>query len=102
MKYLLILAMSVLVSTAYAAPEWAQKPVQCGPFNEILNNVQSQKLDPLFGAYGNVRIDNKTVTVPYVFYYNMDSKYWTFVEIHREDYACVVGIGEGIDFDVQN
>jgi len=34
-------------------------------------------------------------------YYNPETGYWTFLEIQSDgETGCVVGVGQGIDFDV--
>jgi hypothetical protein len=39
---------------------------------------------------------------PYGFFYNQDTEYWAFVEFFDTETMCVLAVGEGVEFDVQN
>ncbi len=88
-----------LASQAAAAPEWMQKPVQCAPTQEVLDRAENENMLPLLGMVGNTRINGKMFTVPYTMFYDMDQKYWMIVEFLPNEQACVVGIGEGVNFN---
>jgi hypothetical protein len=50
---------------------------------------------------GNARVEDEMYALPYGFFYNPDTGYWLFVEFFSPTSACVIGVGEGVDFDVQ-
>ena len=94
----------IAASIAFAEiepPKWVEKPVQCSSPQSVLNRIDRDGMIPLFGATGNARIENNLYTVPYGFFYNPDEQFWLFVEFTDPDTACVVGVGQGVDFDVQ-
>ena len=89
-------------NVAFSAPQWVEKPVQCATPPEVLDKLDKDKLLPLFAAVGNARVGNEIYTKTYGFFYNEDTQYWAFVEFFDEETMCMVGIGEGIEFDVQD
>ena len=40
--------------------------------------------------------------MPYILFYNQDTEYWYFVEFTSYEEACVVGVGQGINFSVKS
>ena len=83
------------------APQWVQKPVQCASPESVFDRIESDGLLPLFSSTGNARVENEMYALPYGFFYNPDTGYWLFVEFFSPTSACVIGVGEGVDFDVQ-
>ena len=108
-------ALLVFVSSVYiyahAAPEnhtptekppvWVQKPVQCAKPQSVLDRIERDGMFPLFKSIGNARIENDMYTLPYGFFYNPEEQFWLFIEFTDPETACVVGVGQGVDFDVQ-
>ena len=82
-------------------PSWVQKPVQCASPEAVFNRIESGGLLPLFSSTGNARVEDDMYSLPYGFFYNPDTGYWLFVEFFSPTSACVIGVGEGVDFDVQ-
>ena len=83
------------------APSWVQKPVQCASPESVFDRIESDGLLPLFSSTGNARVENEMYALPYGFFYNPDTGYWLFVEFFSPTSACVIGVGEGVDFDVE-
>ena len=101
MKHLVLMIMlSMPFATAVAAaPQWMEKPIQCAPTQEVLDRADDENMLPLLGMVGNTRINDKMFTVPYTMFYDMDQKFWMIVEFLPGERACVVGIGEGVNFN---
>ena len=85
---------------ATEAPVWVEKPVQCASPESVFDRIESDGLLPLFSSTGNARVENEMYALPYGFFYNPDTGYWLFVEFFSPTSACVIGVGEGVDFDV--
>jgi hypothetical protein len=103
MKKLLISLILFLgyIGNAFAEPEWAQKPVQCADTQEVLDKIEADNMLPLVQMIGNTTVNAQTVKmVPYVMYYNIENETWRLVEFLRTEYACVIGLGQGVNFDV--
>tara|TARA_B100001093_G_C26425853_1_gene841857 strand:- start:250 stop:639 length:390 start_codon:yes stop_codon:yes gene_type:complete len=86
---------------AKEAPAWVQKPVQCASPEAVFDRIESDGLLPLFSSTGNARVENEMYALPYGFFYNPENSHWLFVEFFSPTSACVIGVGEGVDFDVQ-
>ena len=86
---------------AKEVPMWVQKPVQCASPEAVFDRIESGGLLPLFSSTGNARVEDEMYALPYGFFYNPDTGYWLFVEFFSPTSACVIGVGEGVDFDVQ-
>jgi len=82
-------------------PSWVQKPVQCASPGAVFDRIESGGLLPLFSSIGNARVENEMYSLPYGFFYNSESKHWLFVEFFSPTSVCVIGVGQGLDFDVQ-
>lgn len=103
MKKLLVSLILFLgyVGNALAEPEWAQKPVQCADTQEVLDRIEGDNMLPLVQMIGNAQINRQTIKmVPYVMYYNTESQTWAIVEFLQPDYSCIIGVGQGVNFDV--
>ena len=83
------------------APMWVQKPVQCASPEAVFERIDGDGLLPLFSTTGNARVEDEMFALPYGFFYNPDTGYWLFVEFFSPTSACIIGVGEGVDFDVQ-
>ena len=82
------------------APKWVEKPVQCASPEAVFERIDGDGLLPLFSSTGNARVEDEMYALPYGFFYNPDTGYWLFVEFFDPETACVIGVGEGVDFDV--
>tara|TARA_R100000951_G_scaffold105567_1_gene99446 strand:- start:1287 stop:1649 length:363 start_codon:yes stop_codon:yes gene_type:complete len=89
-----------LTSQLQAEPYWAQKPVQCGPTQEVMDRIDQDGLKPLMMMTGNARVENIKKVLPYAFYYEVDEQFWIMVEFFSAETVCVVGVGQGVNFDV--
>mgnify|MGYP003656795529 CR=1 FL=1 len=107
-------AVLVTLNVAFAGPNdlytppkeepiisWVQKPVQCASPEAVFNRIESGGLLPLFSSTGNARVEEDMYSLPYGFFYNPENNYWLFVEFFSPTTACIIGVGEGVDFDVQ-
>ena len=111
MKYYLIMFLMLWATSAFAGPNdytppakeepvWLEKPVQCASPEAVFERIKSNGLLPLFSSTGNARVENKLYSMPYGFFYNPETTSWLFVEFFSPTSACVIGVGEGVDFDV--
>ena len=96
-----ILTAMLLLATPAMAVEWFGKPVQCDTLDAVAQLMIDRKQEPLFAGMGAVRIGNDQLTFPTVVFANSEERTWHVIEYNVEvDEACVVGIGNGLDFDV--
>ena len=102
MKYFLIMFIMLWATSVFAAPQWVEKPVQCASPSEVFDRLDEGGLEPLFAATGNARVGNEIYTKTYGMFYNEENSYWAFVEFFDAETMCMVVVGEGIEFDVQN
>jgi hypothetical protein len=114
MKNFLIAALfAVLPFTVYAqaieeTPQGAiaqfrSKPVLCMNKDEMMANAKRNNMLPLVGALGN-SFDGQQSTFPAFFLvvYNADKGTYSFLEFHKDGWACLLGGGEnGLIFDYE-
>ena len=99
---LTIILSFIAASIVFAeAPSWVQKPVQCASPEAVFDRIESNGLLPLFSSTGNARVEDEMYSLPYGFFYNPESTHWLFVEFFSPTSACIIGVGQGVDFDVQ-
>ena len=98
-----LFSVSVILVSNLASAEitWAQKPIQCATYEEVAERIKKNNLLPLMNMTGTARIEDTLYVLPYVFYYNQDSTYWLLVEVHTDDTACIVSVGDTLSFDVE-
>lgn len=98
-----IFSISVVVfsNLAFAAPVWAEKPIQCATPAEVFNRLDGDGLLPLFSSTGNARVENEIHTLMYAMLYNAENGKWAFIEFFDEETTCIIVVGEGVDFNVQ-
>ena len=97
-KLAAILLLSVVpLHNAIAAPQWAQKPIQCGTVEEVLNLVNSYGEQPYIFFEGKTsRPDvGATLDTKFVITMNSEEKNWTLIEIPDDEQACILGAGKG-------
>ena len=88
------------VDISLAAPQWAEKPIQCATYEEVVMRAKADNLTPLMTMEGQALIEDKMYTLPYVFYYNADTSYWLIVELLAGNIACIIAVGDTVDFDM--
>jgi len=105
MKITALIALSLaILSPAYANEKWVQKPVQCGSpdkANQILSEYGEKAI---LGGLTNVKgpEDNRDFYYPLYFFANTETGSFTIIEYHLgSNEVCVIGYGNGLDFDVQ-
>lgn len=98
--FLFSISVIVISNIASAEPKWVEKPIQCASYEEVAERVKKDNLLPLMNMTGIARIEDTLYVLPYVFYYNQDSTYWLLVEVHTDDTACIVSVGDTLSFDV--
>lgn len=99
--FFISISVIVVSNLAFAEIKWAQKPIQCATYEEVAKRIKEDNLLPLMNMTGTARIDDNLYVLPYVFYYNQDSTFWLLVEVHTDDTACIVGVGDTLSFDVE-
>lgn len=101
MKTYLAIILALMSTSAIAEPHWVQKPVQCASTDEVTQLMLDRKQEPLFAGMGAVRVGNDQLTFPIVVFANSEERAWYVIEYNVEvDQACVVSIGNGLDFNV--
>lgn len=97
-----IFSISIVVfcDAAFAAPVWAEKPIQCASPSEVFDRLDRDGLLPLFSSTGNARVENDIYTKMYAMMYNADNGKWAFIEFFDKETTCVIVVGEGVDFSV--
>src|SRR6056300_515819 len=90
------------ISAAYAEfeVEWHRKPVQCAETMKILDEIEKSEMLPLVQMLGTTRIGDVGKIVPYVIYYNKDDETWLMVEFLETEFACMIALGQGVNFNV--
>jgi len=102
MKYYLIMFIMLWTTSVLAEPTWVEKPVQCDTPESVFDRIDKDSMLPLFSSTGKARVGNNMYSLPYGFFYNPDKGYWLFVEFFDPQTACVIGVGQGVDFDVNS
>ena len=100
--FLFSLSIILFSNIAFGDPVWAQKPIQCASPEEVFDRLDKDDLMPLFSATGNARVDDTMYSKLYGMFYNEETKYWAFVEFFDFETMCIIVVGEGVGFDVQN
>lgn len=105
MKYYLIMFLMLWATSAFAEPEWRQKPVQCGSPDTLIKVISAAGEKALIGALTDLRKpgEQQSSLTPIYIFVNTDTGTFTIVEYHLsgED-VCVIGYGTGVDFNVQH
>lgn len=101
MKYYLILFL-MLWATSVFAVELRSKPVQCGGMKSLLEVIDRAEEKALIGGLSEVTLDDRSKQImPVYVFVNIDTGTFTIIEVQlASDEVCVLGYGNGIDFDV--
>ena len=83
--------------------EWRTKPVQCGPDSTFFEVLESHGEKALLGGITKLEGPGEPTTHwPVYVFVNTNTGTFTIAEFHlASDEVCVIGYGNGIDFDVQ-
>lgn len=105
---LLFAANSVTAQEEFTAPNFAQKPVVCGPEESLIAMMEENDLYPLIASPAKTIVDiqnGKPIFVPVVvIVFVSESGKMMIVEhlVNAEDRPmCQLSVGEGIEFDTQ-
>ena len=91
------------VMSANAEPQWVSKPVQCGPADEVDGLMEFRNQKPLLGGVANVQFEEGIFPLPVIFWYGAEDNNFHVVEYNfAMDQACVISVGDNIDFDVED
>ena len=93
----------ILAARAVAAPEWVQKPIQCGTLKEVYDHYElGDKLQPLFVGVSVIRSQQGRAAMPVAFFLNQDTGQWLLLEFgfDGQQEGCVVSVGDGWDPNV--
>ena len=82
-------------------PRWVQKPIQCASPPEVMDQVEGEDMLPLMQMNGNIRSGDNMFNVPFILFFNQESQGWYLVEFTNFEQACVVAVGQGVNFDIQ-
>ena len=102
-KFLAICLLAFSFTSAQAAPQILQNPVQCGAPVEVINEyVVTNNLKAMFIAVANIRTQyGEIVKAPIVFFYNPNSGRFMLME-GNVDETCVIELGDMVDFNVNH
>ena len=81
-------------------PRWVEKPVQCASPNAVMKRIEKDNMLPMMAMTGNARVEEEMYSLPYGFFYNPDTQYWLVVEFFSPEISCIIGVGQGVNFDV--
>ena len=88
--------------TAYAVPQWVSKPVQCGHPDEVDGLMKYRKQEPLLGGVAVVTFENTQSPLPVILWYGTEDNNFHMVEYNfAGNQACIISVGDGVDFDVE-
>tara|TARA_R100000030_G_scaffold83302_1_gene66232 strand:+ start:232 stop:618 length:387 start_codon:yes stop_codon:yes gene_type:complete len=91
----------LLMQVAYGEVEWRQKPVQCGPMDDLIRLIDEAGEEALVGGLSKVRIDEQEAIMPVVVFKHPEDNTFTIVEFHMDHReSCIIAWGGGADFDV--
>lgn len=94
MKKFMALIVLATVTTLTQATEgtWfkSHKPVDCGPFREIVEMITGNEFRERVTWLGNSHQDH----TKFVLFRNPDTNTWTVIQ-YGQDIACVLGMGSG-------
>jgi len=93
------------INVAFAEPIWRSKPVQCGNPDTLLQLLDEAGEKAIVGALTDLRQQGSNISDlnPIYFFANTNTGTFTIIEYHLSaQEVCVVGYGQGLDFDVQN
>ena len=89
--------------SANAAPQWVSKPVQCGTVDEVDGLMEFRNQRALLGGVANVQFEEGIFALPVIFWYGQEEGNFHLVEYNfAMDQACVISVGDNIDFDVED
>lgn len=76
---------------------WAQKPIQCGPVDSLIEMVKEYGEMPMLSADGLAMGQNgRGLNITIVLGANPETGTWTLMEVQKEiGLACVLGSGSG-------
>lgn len=105
-RILLIVVSFLIPVSAFGqanGPEWREKPVQCGKADSAMEIIREAGEKALVGGLTNIRMPGgRNLLQPFYLFINTETGTFTIVEYHStSDEVCILGYGEGIDFNVQ-
>lgn len=91
MKKILALVLACMPTLALAN-QWfrTNKPVQCGPFQDLVDIVTGKEFQEQLTWMGNSDEDKTKI----VLFRNSNTNTWTVIQYNRE-IACILGMGRG-------
>ena len=96
-----MLTAMLLLATPAMAVEWFSKPVQCDTLDVVAQLMIDRKQEPLLAGVSASRVGGDYLSLPTVVFANSEEKTYHVIEYNIEaDQACVVSIGNGLDFNV--
>ena len=104
----LFTAVTIFTDTKAHSGEWQEKPVMCGPEEEIFPLLRDKDERLVFAGklFGKVRdpdeangLSNTPAILPFALYVNFETKTFTILEWHGEPYNqfCIIGYGVEIE-----
>lgn len=98
-----VMMLPFLVTSAIAAPEWVNKPIQCGSIDEvdkIVYNLGEEFLLRGVGTSYNQSLQPNLVIIGV--YANLDTGTFTVVEVFAGGKeACIISFGDNLKFDLE-
>lgn len=93
-KIMLLLALLITIPAWANDQNWfkSQKPVTCGPFREIVENLMRPQVGEAPLWIGKSNVDE----TGFVLFYNAKNRTWTLIQYGTE-IGCVLGTGDTSD-----
>ena len=89
--------------TANAEPQWVSKPVQCGPPHEVDALMEFRNQKALLGGVAVVTFEETQSPLPVILWYGAEDNNFHMVEYNfAGNQACIISVGDGVDFDVED
>ena len=77
--------------------------MQCGPPEEVDGLMRFRNQKPLLGAVAVVTFESTQSPLPVILWYGAEDNNYHMVEYNfAGNQACVISVGDGVDFDVED
>ena len=106
MKKIIIFIMMLpfLVTSAFAAPHWVNKPIQCGTINDLDALIYDMQEEFLLRGVGTIYNQDHEPGLGIIGVYgNTDTGTFTIIEVFAGGTeACVIAFGNKLKFDLED
>jgi len=78
-----------------AAPQWANKPIQCASPQEVMDLLKGYGEEPYIYFEGSTTRPSGSFPSTFLITRNSKESTWTLVEMPDSEQACILGAGRG-------